>query len=92
MSDDSVNSSVVESSTYILRFGFLVEVCAEMVFFCYIYVDVIGESRCGSVMRLVSSGVRGMKSAEFLRLINGLIKGQGLCNPVDRGVGFSEPG
>ena len=44
MSDDTVDSSVVESSAYILRFGFLVEVCAEMVFFCYIYVDVIGES------------------------------------------------
>ena len=92
MSDDPVNSSVVKSSAYILGFGFLVEVCAEVVFFCHIYVDVIGESRCGSVVRLVSSGVCGMMSVEFLRFINGLIKGQGLYSPVDCGVGFPEPG
>ena len=70
MLDDPVNSSVVESSVYILGFGFLVEICAEMVFFHHIHVDVIGESRCGSVVRLVSSGVCGTMSMEFLRFIN----------------------
>ena len=71
-----MNSSIVEGSAYVLRFGLLIEVCAKVVFFCYIYVDVIGESRCGSVVRLVSSDVCGMMSVEFLRLVNGLIKGQ----------------
>ena len=70
MSDDPVNSSVVKSSVYILGFGLLVKVCAKMVFFCHIYVDVIGESRCGSVVGLVSSSVCGTMSMEFLRFIN----------------------
>ena len=70
MSDDPVNSSVVKSSAYILEFSFLVEVCAKMVFFCHIYVDVIGGLRCGSVVRLVSRGVCGTMSMEFLRFIN----------------------
>ena len=87
-----MNGSIVKSLAYILEFGFLIKVCAEVVFFCYIYVDVIGELRCGSVVRLVSSDVCGMMSVEFLRFINGLIKGQGLCSPVDCGVGFPKPG
>ena len=87
-----MNGTIVESSTYILGFGFLIEVCAEVVFFGYIYVDMIGESRCGSVVRLVLSDVCGMTSVEFLGFINGLVEGQGLRSPIDYGVGFPEPG
>ena len=83
---------IVESSTYILGFGFLIEVCAKVVFFGYVYVDMVGKSRCGSVVRLVWSDVCRMTSMEFLRFINGFIKGQGLCSPIDCGVGFPEPG
>ena len=91
-SNDSVNSTVVEGSTYILGFSFLIEVCAEVVFFGHIYIDVIGKSRCRSIVGLVSSGVCGMASVEFLGFINGLIEGQGLHSPIDCGIGFPEPG
>ena len=70
-----MNSTVVEGSTYILGFGFLVEVCAKVVFFGHIYIDVIGRSRCRSIVGLVSSGVCGMASVKFLGFINGLVEG-----------------
>ena len=87
-----MNSSVIEGSTYILEFGFLIKVCAEVVFFGHIYIDVFGKSRCRSIVGLVSSGVCGMILIEFLGLVNGLIEDQGLHSPIDCGIGFSKPG
>ena len=91
-SNDSVNSMVVEGSTYILGFGLLIKVCAEVVFFGHIYIDVIGRSRCRSIMELVSSGVCGMASVKFLGFINGFVVGQSLRSPIDHGIGFPKPG
>ena len=91
-SNDSVNSMVVEGLTYILGFGFLIKVCAKVVFFGHIYIDMIGKSRCRSIVGLVLSGVCGMTSVEFLGFINGFVEGQGLHSPVNCGIGFPEPG
>ena len=91
-SNDLVNSTVVEGSTYILGFDLLIEVCAEVVFFGHIYIDVIGRSRCRSTMGLVSSGVCGMASVKFLEFINGFVECQSLCSPTNCGIGFPEPG
>ena len=90
--NDSVNSSVVEGSTYILGFGFLIKVCAEVVFFGHIYIDMFGKSRHRSIVGLVLSGVCGMTLVEFLGLVNGLVEDQGLHSPIDCGIGFPEPG
>ena len=90
--NDSVNSMVVGGSTYILRFSLLIEVCAKVVFFGHIYIDMIGRSRCRLVMGLVSSHVCGMMSVKFLGFINGLVEGQSLHSPIDCGIGFPEPG
>ena len=70
-----MNSMIVEGLTYILGFSLLIEVCAEVVFFGHIYIDVIGRSRCRSIVGLVSSGVCDMASVKFLGFINGLIEG-----------------
>ena len=91
-SNDSVNSTVVEGSTYILGFGLLIEVCAKVVFFGHIYIDMIGRSRCRSVMGLVSGGVCGIASVKFLGFINGFVEDQSLRSPIDCGIGFPEPG
>ena len=87
-----MNSLVVEGSTYVLEFGFLIEVCAKVVFSGHIYVDVFRKSGCRSVVGLVSSGVCGMTLVEFLGFINGLIEDQGLHSPINCGIGFPEPG
>ena len=87
-----MNSTVVEGSTYILGFGLLIEVCAEVVFFGHIYIDMIGRSRCRSIVGLVLSGVCDMTLVKFLGFINGLVEGQGLHSPIDCGIGFPEPG
>ena len=91
-SNDSVNSTVVEGSMYILGFGLLIEVCAEVVFFGHTYIDVIGRLRCRSIVGLVLSGVCGMALVKFLGFINGLVEGQSLHSPIDCGIGFPEPG
>ena len=70
-----MNSMVVEGLSYRLGFSLLIEVCAEVVFFGHIYIDVIGRSRCRSIVGLVSSGVCGMASVKFLGFINGLVEG-----------------
>ena len=77
---------------YVLGFGFLIKVCAEVVFFGHVYVNVFGKSKRRSIVGLVSIGVCGMTLVEFLGLVNGLIEDQGLHSPIDCGIGFPEPG
>ena len=91
-SNDLVDSIVVKGLTYILRFSFLIQVCAKVVFLDHIYIDVFGESRCRLVMGLVSSSVCGIMSVKFLGFIDEFIEGQSLCSPIDCGIGFPEPG
>ena len=46
------------------------------------------ELGCGSIVGLVSSHVCSVMLVEILELVDGLIEDQGLCGPVDCGVGF----
>ena len=57
--------------------------------FCdHVYIDVFRKSRCGSIMGLVLSHIHSVTLVEVSRFIDGFVKDQSLCGPVDRGVGF----
>ena len=63
-----------------------------MVFFDHVYVDMFRELRCRLVVRLMSSCVLGVLLVKISGFVNGFIKDQSLCGPVDLRVGFLQPG
>ena len=45
-----------------------------MIFFNHVHVDVFRESRCGLVVRLVSSHIYGVMLVKISGFINGFVK------------------
>ena len=79
---------VVKGSAYILGFSFLVQIQAKLVFLDHVHINVFRKSRCGSIMRLVSSCICSVTLVEVLRFVDGFIEDQSLHGLVDCGVGF----
>ena len=63
-----------------------------MILFNHVHIDVFRESGCGLIVGLVLSHVCSVVLVEISGLIDGFIKDQGLCGPVDCGVSFPQPG
>ena len=62
-----------------------------MVFLDHVHVDVFRKLRCGSIMGLVLSHIHSVMLVEVSRFINGFVKDQSLCGPVDHGC-YAWPG
>ena len=69
-----MDDTVVKGSVYILEFGFLIQIWAEVIFLNHVHVDVFKELRCGSIVRLLSSCIHGVILVEISRFVNGFIE------------------
>ena len=61
---------VVEGLAYILRFGFLIKIGPEVIFFDHVHIDMFREWECRLVVGQVSSCVHYVMLVKLSGLVN----------------------